>query len=106
MKPTVPLACNMGVFTTDQREAHIRTTNQLFQAVQGSLEREGGFEFTFLNDTNIQKIGEFIANEKLCCPFLKFALTVNSNTEPISLLLTGPEGTQEFLREEFSEAFA
>ena len=24
---------------------------------------------------------------------------------PISLILTGPEGTQEFLRAEFSEAF-
>jgi hypothetical protein len=100
------LACNMGVFTPAQREAHIETTSQLIRAVGGVEEVENGYEFIFPNETAlIAKIGEFISGERLCCPFLKFTLNVSSNEEPISLSLTGPVGTQEFLRAEFEGAF-
>jgi hypothetical protein len=46
----------------------------------------------------ISRIAEFISNERLCCPFLNFTLNVVSIHEPVSLSLTGPLGTQEFLR--------
>ena len=106
MKTDTPLACNMGVFTHTQREAHIRATTQLIQGVQSVREAANGYEFIFPDETGfISKIAEFIANERLCCPFLKFTLTVDSNREPVSLLLTGPIGTQEFLRAEFDGAF-
>jgi hypothetical protein len=96
----------MDVFTTSQREAHIRTTTELFQAVQNVQEIENGYEFTFPNETDfIPRIAEFISNERLCCPFLKFTLSVFSNREPVSLSLTGPIGTQEFLLAEFDGAF-
>ena len=104
----IPLACNMNVFTPAERENHIRATTQLFQTVEGIHEAENGFEFTFPNPNgseNITGLAEFISNERLCCPFLEFTLKIASNDEPISLLLTGPEGAQEFLRAEFSEAF-
>ena len=105
MNISLPLACNMGVFTPAQREAHILTTIQLMRAVQNVQEVENGYEFTYANeDELISKLAEFVIYERLCCPFLKFTLIVNSN-EAISLTLTGPLGTQEFLREEFSGAF-
>jgi hypothetical protein len=100
------LACNMGVFTPAQREAHIEITSQLIRAVGRVEEVENGYEFIFPNESAlIAKIGEFISGERLCCPFLKFTLNVISNEEPISLSLTGPVGTQEFLRAEFEGAF-
>jgi hypothetical protein len=106
MNPDPPLVCNMGVFTSDQREAHIQTTTELIQAVQRVQEVENGYEFRFPNETEfISKIAEFISNERLCCPFLKFTLNIVSNREPVSLSLTGPTGTQEFLRAEFDGAF-
>ena len=105
MNADTPLVCNMGVFTPVQRESHIETTTQLIQAVQGVQELDNGYELVFPNKTElISKITEFIANERLCCPFLKFTLNVVSNTEPVSLALTGPSGTQEFLRAEFNGA--
>ena len=105
MNSTMPLACNMNVFTPEQREAHIQTTVHLFEACQQIQEIENGYQFAFSNEAEfITQIAEFIANERLCCPFLNFNLNISSN-EPLSLSLTGPEGTQEFLREEFSEAF-
>jgi hypothetical protein len=95
----------MDVFTPVQREAHILTTSQLIQAVRNVQEVENGYEFMFPSETElISKIAEFIVNERLCCPFLTFTLNVLSNNEPISLTLTGPSGTQEFLRLEFNGA--
>jgi len=102
----IPLICNMNVFTSVEREKHIETTTQLLQSMQAIHEVTNGFEFIFPNGTeSITKLAEFISNERLCCPFLEFSLRVAPNDEPISLTLTGPEGTQEFLRAEFSEAF-
>lgn len=102
-----PLVCNMNVFTPAERGAHIRTTTQLIQAIQNSREVENGYKLVFPNETQfISRIAEFIANERLCCPFLKFTLEVSSNTEPLSLAITGPAGTQEFLRLEFNGAIA
>ncbi len=107
MNSDTPLACNMNVFTVAQREQHTLATTRLFRAVQNIHEAENGFEFTLPNESEIiTSIGEFISNERLCCPFLEFSLKVISNNEPISLLLTGPAGTQEFLRAEFEEVFA
>jgi hypothetical protein len=106
MNTESPLVCNMDVFTPAQRVSHLQTTTELIRVMQNVQEVENGYEFTFPNETDfISKIAEFISNERLCCPFLKFTLNVVSNTEPISLSLTGPIGTQEFLRAEFDGAF-
>ena len=100
-----PLICNMDMFTAAQREFHIQTTTQLVQVVQSVQEVVNGYEFSFPNETEfISRIAGFIAYERLCCPFLKFTLNVVSNSEPVSLSLIGPVGTQEFLRAEFGGA--
>jgi hypothetical protein len=105
MNTEIPLGCNMDVFTPSQREAHIQTTTELIQALQNVQEIKNGYEFRFPNETDfIARIAEFISNERLCCPFLKFTLNIISNSEPVSLSLTGPIGTQEFLRAEFNGA--
>ena len=104
MNTDIPLACNMDVFTPEQREAHVRTTTELIQGIQRVREVENGYEIQFPNEAKlISRIAEFIANERLCCPFLEFNLKVVSN-HPVSLSLTGPLGTQEFLRAEFDGA--
>ena len=101
-----PLFCNMDVFTPTQREDYIQSTIQLYQSVQSIHEVENGYEFTFPKESEmIAKLGKFISNEQLCCPFLEFTLKITSNNFPISLILTGPGGTQEFLRAEFGGAF-
>jgi hypothetical protein len=97
----------MDVFTPAQRESHIQATIELVQSLQSVQGIEGGYEFQFPNESElISKIADFISNERLCCPFLKFSLMVSASQEPISLSLTGPDGTQEFLRAEFAGAFS
>jgi len=101
-----PLVCNMDVFTPTEREDHIQSTTQLHQSAQSIHEVENGYEFTFPNESEmITGLGKFISNERLCCPFLEFTLKITSNNAHVSLLLTGPQGTPEFLRAEFGEGF-
>ena len=100
------LICNMDVFTPAQRDGHIQSTRLLFETVQNVEEAENGYTFTLPNQTDILKLSEFIINERRCCPFLTFTLTIEPDPKSITLLLSGPIGTQEFLREEFHEAFA
>jgi len=106
MNQTILLACDMGVFTPAQREAHILTTTELIGQIETFLEIENGYQFLFPNETElIAKLAEFISNERRCCPFLKFVLSISQDSDPITLALTGPTGTQEFLRAEFNGVF-
>ena len=52
------------------------------------------------------KAAEFIALEKLCCPFLSFSLEVEAENGPVSLKLTGRDGVKAFVREEISGLLA
>src|SRR5258706_16268065 len=96
---STPIVCNMDVFTPLERENHIQTTTQLFQSVQDIYEIENGYEFTFSNPGGsaiITKMGEFISNWRLCCPFLKLMVTMETQPHPISSILFFTQDTQEF----------
>ena len=103
-KPQIPLACDMNAFTPVERELHIQTTKELFRSLQAIRNAENGYEFRFPNSSElIVNMAEFISRERLCCPFLEFTLKVLPGNGPLTLLLTGPEGTQGFLYAEFAE---
>ncbi len=106
MSADIPLACNMGVFTAEERDTHIQNTTQLMQTVQGVREIEAGYEFEFpdTSQTLLKVIG-FVSQEQRCCPFLEFKVQVPPRNEPLLVAVTGPEGTREFLRMEFEDAF-
>ena|SRR5436190_1537788 len=54
------------------------------------------FEFDAGPDT-LSLIATMIDAERQCCRFLQFELNVGPDLGPITLTLTGPEGTQQFL---------
>jgi hypothetical protein len=54
------------------------------------------FEFTAEGET-LSLIAEMINAERQCCRFLRFDLTVEPEFGPISLEVTGPPGTHDFL---------
>ena len=47
-------------------------------------------------------LAEFITTERLCCPFLHFALELDPDAEEVRLRLTGSEGVKEFLSMELA----
>lgn len=97
------LFCDMTVFSPEERERHVAAIRQMLNAVREAREIAGGHAFRFEPDSEVLlKLAEFIAGERLCCPFLNFDLRVEAEGGPVWLRLTGPEGVKEFLRMELS----
>jgi len=98
-----PIACDMSALSPEQREMHLTTSYELFSKVQTIQELSSGYEFRLAPEpSSIVKAAEFIALEKLCCPFLNFAIEVKAEDGPVGLRLTGREGVKDFIREEIS----
>src|SRR5262245_7079167 len=100
-KSTSPLACHMSAIPSEQRETHLTTSRELFSHIREIQERPDGYGFRLSGDAEVlMKAAEFISLEKLCCPFLAFALNVEAEGGSVWLALTGREGVKEFIREE------
>ncbi|MGH9929997.1 MAG: hypothetical protein ACREA9_12355 [Pyrinomonadaceae bacterium] len=71
-------------------------------AVTESTELDNGFIYQFTSDGElISELANLIQLEHQCCPFLRFRLTVEPGEGAVSLEMTGPKGTKEFLAEIF-----
>jgi hypothetical protein len=55
-----------------------------------------GYAITFRADALVS-IAQFVANERLCCPFLRFALELEPAGDTLLLRMTGPTGTRDVL---------
>lgn len=93
----------MSGLSPAQRQAHLANSRGLFSNVQAISELTDGYEFQLADDPDaIVKVAEFVALEKLCCPFLNFAIEVEAEGGPVTVRLTGREGVKAFVREEIS----
>jgi hypothetical protein len=102
-KAQSPIACDMSMLSTAQRQTHLATSQELFSNVLAIKELPYGYEFQLADPPDaIRKLAEFVSLEKLCCPFLNFAIEVAEEGGPVTLRLTGREGVKAFIREEIS----
>ena len=98
-----PLACDMTAIPATQRQTHLSASRALFAQIQETGELSDGYQFRFANEPNvIKQLAEFVSLEKLCCPFLGFAIEIEAENGPVWLRLTGREGVKAFIREEIS----
>jgi len=75
--PASPFVCNMHAIAAAQREQHIATAVRVFRAVQTIQELPNGYAFRLPNETTLlMQAVEFIANERLCCPFFSLAVEI------------------------------
>lgn len=96
-----PIACDMSAVEPGLRARHVATAGELFRVVEEIAELPGGYAFRLPNDSDtLLKAAEFVSLERLCCPFLGFALSVEPEGGPAWLRLTGREGVKAFIREE------
>lgn len=96
----VVFACIPTALTKEQRERNKVLTNQLIAPKPGFKELPDGYSLSYTaNEQNLKDIAEFVANERLCCPFLSFDIAVEG--ENIDLRLRGPEGAKDFIKAEF-----
>ncbi len=93
-----PFVCDMTAIAADQRAAHLATINKLFQAVESVRELPNGYSFRLPNESDLLlTTAEFIALERLCCPFFGFGLEIEPEGGAVWLTLTGREGVKPFI---------
>jgi len=91
-----PIVCTLGPDALKARKSGLLTRVALLSTRMARVEAGYRFEFTADGET-LSLIAEMIDAERRCCRFLRFGLTVEPDAGPISLEITGPPGTQEFL---------
>ena len=98
-----PLACDMSAIAPEQREEHLATSREVFSHIASIRDLTNGYAFELGDGPNvIVKAAQFIALEKLCCPFLQFVVEVEAEGGSTWLRLIGREGVKEFVREEIN----
>ncbi len=96
-------ACNMLAFDREERARHVQVLEELRQAVLARKELPDGYAFQFAPDAqSLALLAEFIAGERLCCPFFAFALRVERDGGPVWLELTGDTGIHAFIQAELN----
>jgi len=98
----LPIACDLTALTPEERDRWQIVLGAVAQAIIGRSELANGFELCFdATRLDLAAVGEWIALERRCCPFLHFRLDIEP-TGKIILALTGGRGVKEFLRAEMS----
>jgi hypothetical protein len=97
----LPVACSLMPAELQERRRNV--LSKIRGAVADVTELKGGFIYQFAPDGElIPELANLIQFEHQCCPFLTFRLTVEPGDGSIFLEMTGPEGTKEFLAENFA----
>jgi hypothetical protein len=97
------LACDPTAIEAVKREQHLNTAKQVFAAVLEHRELPDGYAFRLSEDhTTLPQVAEFITNERRCCPFFHFILSIEPEGGAVWLTLTGPEGVKEIMIQYFS----
>ena len=96
MVPEIPVACSLSAPELREREA---TVLAAFGAhVRGVEGRADGYVIELEpTDQAIAAATAVILAERVCCPFLRFDLTVDASAKRAQLVLSGPPGTRELL---------
>jgi hypothetical protein len=90
------VCCRLPADQLASRRAEI--ARDLRPLVKESVSLEHGVELRFDGaDDIVQRVTDFIAFERRCCDFLTFELRVPAEGDVV-LRLTGPPGSEEFLR--------
>jgi hypothetical protein len=97
MPDEIPVACRLSSQELRSREATLLA--QFKTALITIQELADGYLFRIRDDKRwIAIAAELIAAERECCPFLRFELAVEPEMGPVTLRMTGPSGTKEFLK--------
>ncbi|MFQ5877295.1 MAG: hypothetical protein ACE5JH_06330 [Acidobacteriota bacterium] len=96
--PGSPIACDLVGFderTRRQRAGLLARLNRSLRAIEKLAD---GYALCFNPDSStLVDLVELIALERLCCPSLRFEMTVPEEGGPIAVRITGKEGTKAFL---------
>jgi hypothetical protein len=99
-KTSKGIACDMVALNPEQQNRHDLLLHELFREVRRIRDLRDGLSFDISDSSSrLAGIAEWIALERLCCPFMRFKLDVRPRPGNIRLSITGPPGTKELLAE-------
>ena len=77
---------------------------KLFRAVESIRELPNGYSFRLPTESDVLlTAADFIALERLCCPFFGFGLEIEREGGAVWLSLTGREGVKPFIVAEIGD---
>jgi hypothetical protein len=92
----LPIMCTLTPVALKSRREGL--LSDLLKRAQSHDELPLGLRLQFAPaDDTLAIIAQTIEAERHCCRFLRFGITVEPDGGPISLELTGPPGTREFI---------
>jgi hypothetical protein len=96
----LPVACTLSPAALDARRQNLLPG--LWRRADQRHELQNGFRLGFEARPGVlADIARAIDAERQCCRFLTFAIAMAPDEGPITLDLTGPAGTREFLEAMF-----
>jgi len=97
----VPLACDLSALTDGQWERHRELYGRLRTDVKEVRELEDGYAFRHSADGDVLlAIAQFVAYERLCCPFFEFEISVGRGGGPVWLRMSGEGEAKRVLEAE------
>jgi hypothetical protein len=98
-----PFACDMTALDPEGRNRHAIVTRELKDAIETVRELPDGYALRFTaSQPSILMVSEFIARERLCCPFFSFELVTEKEGGPLWLRLRGRDGVKGFIQAELN----
>ena len=95
----LPIACSLAAPELRDRRREVLEFLRRHGREQRPL--PSGYRLSFeQSDAVMASLAALIEAERACCPFLTFQLIVEPDHGLVSLELTGPAGTREFLEAE------
>lgn len=102
--PETTLACVPSAIPATERASHFALARELFHEVaQERTDLPDGYAVRFSPDA-LEAVARFVANERKCCPFMNFELSIAPGSGPPWLRMTGPAGTREIVQAELGLA--
>lgn len=92
--PQLPVVCTLTPETVAARKAELLPG--LARQAMAREETSDGVRLRFPSDA-LPAVVAVIDAERRCCRFLRFDISVEPDGGPVTLTLTGPPGTRDFL---------
>jgi hypothetical protein len=98
-----PFACDRLALDTAARKRHFDELGPALAAIRKDIrELPDGYEFAFPPDPrSVSLLLEWVAGERLCCPFFDIEVRMEREGGSIKLRLTGRNGAKAFIKGDF-----
>jgi hypothetical protein len=98
-----PFACSLEKSLTREERAHKKQIAQKMERARIDTKEIGdGYVFRFRPEgVSFAEVADWVATERVCCPFFDLGIEAERDNGPVSLRITGREGVKNFIRAEF-----